>query len=259
MPCPRRHLVLAAAALPLLGIRPAAAQQPVTVFAAASLTDALREIARDWQAQGHPAPRLSFAASSALARQIEQGAPADLFLSADEPWMDYLQQRNLILPSSRVSALGNALVLVAPADQARPVVLEWGTDLLALLGPRGRLATGDPAHVPVGRYAQAALQWMGQWEAVAPRLARAENVRAALLLVERGEVPYGIVYATDAAASRGVTVVGRFPPASHPAVTYPFALTRRGEANPEARALLGHLTAPATRPAWQRHGFSLPS
>ncbi|MBL6078278.1 molybdate ABC transporter substrate-binding protein [Belnapia sp. T18] len=252
----RRRSLLA---LPL-GLAPAGvarAQAPVTVFAAASLTDALRALAAEWQARGHPAPRLSFAASSALARQIEQGAPADLFMSADEPWADYLQQRGLLAEATRSSPIGNSLVLVAPAGAARPVPLARGTDLAALLGPAGRIATGDPAHVPVGRYAQAALTWMGQWEALAPRLARADNVRAALLLVERGEAPYGIVYATDAAAGSGVRVLGTFPAASHPPITYPFALARRAEGTAEARALLAFLAGPEAAPTWQRFGFAL--
>ena len=236
----------------------ARAQAPVTVFAAASLQDALRDLARQWQARGNPAPRLSFAASSALARQIEQGAPADLFLSADEAWMDYLAQRDLILPAMRTSPLGNALVLITPADQPRSLALTQGTDLLALLGPRGRLAVGDPAHVPAGRYAAAALRWMGQWEALVPRLARADNVRAALLLVERGEAPFGIVYATDAAASREVRVAGTFPPGSHPPISYPFALTRRSEGRAEARALLDFLTGADGAGTWRRYGFTLP-
>ncbi|MFL1464313.1 molybdate ABC transporter substrate-binding protein [Roseococcus sp. DSY-14] len=243
--------------LPLL---PAAAraQEAVTVFAAASLTDALREVAAQWAARGHPAPRLSFAASSALARQIEQGAPADLFMSADEPWADYLQQRGLLAEGTRSSPLGNALVLVAPAASRAEATLARGTDLLPLLGPDGRLATGDPAHVPVGRYAQAALGWMGAWEAVAPRLARADNVRGALLLVERGEAPLGIVYATDAAASRGVRVVAAFPPDSHAPITYPFALTRRAAGNGAARAFLDFARGPEAADTWRRFGFTLP-
>lgn len=247
-------------ALPLFALAPlaAAAGEVVTIFAAASLTDALRVLGQEWAARGNPAPRFSFAASSALARQIEQGAPADLFMAADEAWMDYLQQRNLIVNASRSSPLGNALVLVVPANAARPVALARGTDLAALLGPQGRIATGDPAHVPVGRYAQAALEWMGQWPALAPRLARAENVRAALLLVERGEAPFGIVYSTDAQASAGVRVVGTFPAGSHPAITYPFALTRRAEGNAPARALHGFLTGADSGPVWQRFGFTLP-
>ena len=248
----RRHL------LPLIALAGAArAQEALTVFAAASLTDALRDLGGQWAARGHAAPRFSFAASSALARQIEQGAPADLFMSADEAWANYLQERSLLANATRSSPLGNALVLIAPANAARSMELVRGSDLAALLGPTGRIATGDPAHVPVGRYAQAALTWMGQWAALAPRLARADNVRAALLLVERGEAPLGIVYATDAAASAGVRVIGTFPAESHEPVTYPFALTRRAEGNAQARALLAFLTGPEAAPAWQRFGFSL--
>jgi molybdate transport system substrate-binding protein len=238
----------------------------VTVFAASSLQDALRDLGAEWRRRGQPAPRLSFAASSALARQIEQGAPADLFLSADEAWMDYLAGRDLILPASRTSPLGNTLVLVAPASgegrgappPATTVALGRGTDLAALLGPTGRLSTGDPAHVPVGRYAEAALRWMGGWEALAPRLARADNVRAALLLVERGEAPLGIVYGTDAAASRGaVRVLGIFPAESHPPVSYPFALTRRAAGRAEAGALLDFLIGAEAADTWRRFGFTL--
>jgi molybdate transport system substrate-binding protein len=230
----------------------------LTVFAAVSLTDALRAVAQQWQGAGNPAPRLSFAASSALARHIEQGAPADLFLSADEPWMDYLQQRNLVANATRISPLANALVLVAPADApVREVALARGSDLAALLGANGRLAVGDPAHVPAGRYARAALEWLGQWSALQPRLARADNVRAALLLVERGEAPLGIVYATDAAASRGVRVLATFPAGSHPAISYPFAITRRAEGNAQAHAFLRFLTGADAAPAWQRFGFKI--
>jgi molybdate transport system substrate-binding protein len=260
----RRRLLLApfAAALPVGFAAPGrpraqGAADPITVFAAASLTDAMRAQAEAWRARGNPAPRLSFAASSALARQIEQGAPADLFLSAEEPWMDYLEQRGLLVPGTRSSPLGNSLVLVAPSGGARPVELSRSTDLAALLGPTGRIATGDPAHVPVGRYAQAALEWMGQWRALAPRLARADNVRSALLLVERGEAPLGIVYGTDAAASRAVRVVGTFPAESHPPVSYPFALTRRAAGNGRARDLLAFLTGPDAEPAWTRFGFAV--
>lgn len=253
----RRRRLAALAALPLFAWPAARAQAPLTVFAAASLTDALRDLGAQWAAKGHSAPRFSFAASSSLARQMEQGAPADLFISADEQWMDWAQQRDLILPGTRRDGLGNALVLIAPAASARPVTLARGTDLVALLGPNGRLSTGDPAHVPAGIYARAALTWMGQWDAIQPRLARAESVRAALLLVERGEAPLGIVYATDAAIASAVRVVGTFPAESHPPVRYPFALTRRAEANAEARALLGFLTGPEAAPTWRRFGFAV--
>jgi len=253
-----RRLVLTAVALVALALSPGArAQEPLTVFAAASLTDAMRDLGTQWRARGNLAPRLSFAASSALARQIEQGAPADIFMSADERWMDYVQERNLIVNATRVSPLGNSLVLIAPANSMAQVTLARGTDLVALLGPNGRIATGDPAHVPVGRYAQAALEWMGQWQAINPRLARADNVRAALLLVERGEAPFGIVYATDAAASRGVRVVATFPAESHTPITYPFAITRRAENNQAARAFFAFITSAEAAPTWRRFGFTL--
>ena len=251
----RRPLLISALALlPQV----AAAQPAITVFAAVSLQDGLRALGAEWATRGHPTPRLTFAASSTLARQIEQGAPADLFLSADEPWMDYAQARHLLVNETRQSALGNALVLVAPSAVARPVTLARETNLAALLGPQGRLSVGDPAHVPAGRYAQAALEWMGQWQALAPRLARAENVRAALLLVERGEAPLGVVYATDALAARGVQVMGQFPAESHPPIRYPFALTRRAEGHDQARAFLHFIISAEAMPFWQRHGFLLP-
>lgn len=257
-----RRLVLASTATAAVGLcsarmRHALAQEATTVFAAASLQDALRALSQLWQARGNPAPRLSFAASSALARQIEQGAPADLFMSADEAWMDYLQARQLILGESRVSPLGNRLVLIAPAGSTADVTLARGVDLVALLGSQGRIATGDPAHVPAGRYARAALEWMGQWQAIAPRLARADNVRAALLLVERGEAPFGIVYETDARASRSVRVVATFPAESHPPITYPFAPIRRAATSAQARAFLDFLTSAEAAPIWQRFGFNL--
>lgn len=264
----RRDLIRMSGAIAALvclpSVRPQAAQEAagasLSVFAAASLQDALRTLEPAWRAAGpdNPPLRLSFAASSALARQIEQGAPADLFLSADEPWMDYVAQRGLIVPDTRTSPLANELVLIAPADSPQgPVALTPETDLLALLGARGRLSVGDPAHVPAGRYAQAALEWMGRWGAVSPRLARADNVRAALLLVERGEAPLGIVYATDAQASRGVKIIGTFPASSHPPVSYPFALTRRVEGDPRARALLRFLTGPEAAGTWRRFGFTV--
>lgn len=240
-----------------LGGNATAQVAPATVFAAASLQDAMRALGHTWAARGHPAPRLSFAASSALARQIEAGAPADLFASADELWMDYVAQRDLILPGSRMSPLGNRLVLVGPRNAASLTLTpDRGAALAERLGP-GRLAVGDPAHVPAGRYAEAALRWLGAWDVLHPRLARAENVRAALLLVERGEAPLGIVYATDAAAVAGVGVVGTFPPESHPPISYPFALTRRAAGNAEANALLAFLVEAEAAPTWRRFGFNL--
>ena len=234
----------------------AAAAADLTVFAAASLTDAMKDVSAAWVAQGHAAPALSFGASSTLARQIEQGAAVNLFASADTQWMDALAARDRIVPETRREFLGNSLVLVVPADQARKVAIGPGFDLAGLLGPGGRLATGDPAHVPAGIYAEQALRRLGVWAVAEPRLARAENVRAALLLVERGEAPAGIVYATEAAASAGVAVAGVFPADSHDRITYPFALIRGGD-TPAARMLLDFLTGPEARAIFARRGFQV--
>ena len=233
----------------------ARAQDP-TVFAAASLTDALKDVPSVWVKQGHPAPRLSFAASSTLARQIEQGAPANLFASADEKWMNYLVDRHLIAADTRRSLLGNDLVLVVPANHPRHVDIRPGFDFASLLGRDGRLAMGDPTHVPAGIYAEQALKKLGVWNAVSPHLARAEDVRAALLLVERGEAPAGIVYGTDAAVSKGVMVAGIFPADTHDPVTYPFAVTKAGD-TPEARALLAFLAGPEARAIFVKRGFKV--
>ena len=245
-----RRLVLAVCLL-----LPLAAQaQELTVFAAASLTDALKDISALWQKDGHAAPRLSFGSSSTLARQVEQGAPANLFASADEKWMDYLAARNLIAPDTRKDLLGNELVLIVPADKAKKIHIVAGFDLAGLLGKDGRIATGDPAHVPVGIYAEQALKKLGVWDFVATRLASTEDVRSALLLVERGEAPAGIVYATDAAASKAVAVAGTFPADSHDPVTYPFAVTKSGD-SAEARALLRFLGGPQARKVFAGRGF----
>jgi molybdate transport system substrate-binding protein len=247
------RLVLLLLALLVVAV-PAARAQTVTVLAAASLTDAFVAVGRAWTAAGNPPLRFSFAASSALARQIEQGAPADVFASADEPWMDWLAARRLIVPDTRVAPIGNRLALVVPAASPAVVDLRPGFDLTALLGRDGRWVTGDPASVPAGRYAQQALTGLGAWEAARTRLVRAENVRAALALVERGEVPAGIVYTTDAAVSRGVRVAGVFPEGSHPPVTYPMALVRESEAT---RRVLAFLTGPEALPVYERFGFSM--
>jgi molybdate transport system substrate-binding protein len=226
------------------------------VFAAASLTDALKDIAQLWQQDGHPALRQSFASSSTLARQIEAGAPANLFASADLRWMDYLADRKLIAADTRKNLLSNDLVLILPASHPATVTIGPGFDILALLGPNGRIATGDPAHVPVGLYAEQSLRNLGLWDKVEPRLARTEDVRAALLLVERGEAPAGIVYGTDAAASKGVVVAGSFPADSHDPVVYPFAVTKSGD-TPQARALLQFIAGPKGTEVFVRHGFKV--
>jgi len=230
--------------------------QQLTVFAAASLTDAMKDAAAQWVKAGHPALSLSFGASSTLARQIEQGAPANLFASADEKWMDYLAGKNLIVADTRKDLLGNDLVLVVPANKPLHVTIGPGFDLAGLLGPNGRLATGDPAHVPVGIYAEQALRKLGLWDSISPHLARTDDVRAALLLVERGEAPAGIVYGTDAAVSKGVMVAGTFPENSHDPISYPFAVTKAGD-TPEARALLTFLAGPQARAVFVQRGFKV--
>lgn len=230
--------------------------EELTVFAAASLTDALKDIGAQWAAAGHAAPRFSFAASSALARQIEQGAPANVFASADQRWMNYVAEKALIAPDTRKDLLANQLVLIAPAEKNLKVEIRPGVDLLALLGANGRIATGDPAHVPVGLYARQSLTKLGVWSQIEPRLARTEDVRAALLLVERGEAPLGVVYATDAKASKGVAVAGVFPADTHEPVTYPFAVTKSGD-TPEARAFLKYLSGPEATKVFVSRGFKV--
>ena len=249
----RRLLLIAALLLAPLAAR----AEDLTVFAAASLTDSLKDIAALWVKQGHTPLKLSFGSSSTLARQIEQGAPANLFASADEKWMDYLAGKSLIAADTRQDLLGNDLVLIVPADKPAQVAVKAGFDLAGMVGANGRLATGDPAHVPVGIYAEQALKKLALWDAIQPRLARTEDVRAALLLVERGEAAAGIVYATDAAISKGVLVAGVFPPDSHDPVTYPFAVTKAAD-TPEARALLAFLAGPEARKVFVARGFKVP-
>jgi molybdate transport system substrate-binding protein len=228
----------------------------LTVFAAASLTDALKDIAGMWVKAGHEAPRISFDSSSTLARQIEQGAAVNVFASADEKWMDFLAKANLIVADTRHDLLGNELVLIVPANHPVHVDIGPGFDLSALLGPDGRLSVGDPAHVPAGIYAEQALRKLGLWDKVASHLAAAPDVRSALLLVERGEAPAGIVYSTDASVSKAVSVAGVFPESSHDPVTYPFAVTKAGD-TAEARAFLAFLSTPAAREAWAKRGFKV--
>jgi molybdate transport system substrate-binding protein len=230
--------------------------QALTVFAAASLTDAMKDVSALWAKDGHAEPVMSFGSSSTLARQIEQGAPANVFASADEQWMDYLAKKDMIAPGTRRSLLGNDLVLIVPASNPVHVTIGPGFDLAALLGPGGHLAVGDPAHVPVGLYAKQALTKLGLWDSIAPRIAAAADVRSGMLLVERGEAPAGIVYRTDAAVSKGVAIAGAFPESSHDPVTYPFAAVKSGD-TPEARAFLAFLATPAAREVWIRRGFKV--
>lgn len=229
--------------------------KPPLVLAAASLQESMSAAADAWARMGHPRPVLSFAASSALARQAQAGAAADLFVSADEEWMDVLERAGAIRPRTRATFLGNRLVLVARLGTRGRVNLNRGANIARLLGPGERLAMADPNAVPAGKYGQAALERLGAWRAVQGRVARAENVRAALALVERGAAPYGIVYATDAAASRRVRVAGTFPANSHPPIRYPLAILRRSD-SADAEPFRRFLLSARGRAIFARYGFS---
>ncbi|MCF4125828.1 molybdate ABC transporter substrate-binding protein [Methylobacterium sp. SyP6R] len=251
----RRTRALWAACLLLLAA-PASAAEPTTVFAAASLKNALDEAGKAFAAESGIPVRASYAASSALARQIEQGAPADLFASADLEWMDYLAARKLIRPETRVNLLANRLVVVAPKD-ARVTEATFTPDWFSrTLGPDGRLATGEVNSVPIGKYAKAAFETLGLWAQVQPRLAQADNVRAALALVSRGEAPLGVVYESDARSDPGVKVVGVFPEGSHPPVVYPFAVTAEAKGDGGAR-FLAYLRSKAARRFFEAQGFTM--
>ena len=230
---------------------------PLTVFAAASLKESLDEAAAAYRKASGQTVRISYAASSALARQIEQGAPADVFLSADLEWMDYLQERKLIDPAIRRNLLGNTLVLVAPASgNIAPVELKSGVDLISRLGENGRIALGLTASVPAGKYAKASFVSLGIWKSLESRVAEAENVRAALMLVARGEAPLGVVYASDAQAERTVRVVGVFPENAHAPIVYPVARIA-GSRNPHAAAFARWLGTPAAAKIFRAHGFKV--
>jgi molybdate transport system substrate-binding protein len=242
-------------AAPLQG-RPALAEaQTVTVFAAASMKNALDAINTAFSKASGQKVVVSYAASSALMKQIEQGAPADAFVSADTDWMDFGARRQLIRSDSRVDLLGNRLVLIAPAGSAlKQIELAPGVDLAALAG-EGRIVTGDVRAVPVGKYAKIALERLGAWAGVERKMAMAENVRAALALVARGEAPLGIVYETDAKVEPGVKIIGAFPPDSHPPIVYPVALT--AIAKPEAARYLAFLRSAAARRIFESYGFTV--
>jgi molybdate transport system substrate-binding protein len=251
----RRAAALGLAALllqPAIGI----AQQtmPVTVFAAASLTDSLKAVADAYKAKTGMAITLSFGASSTLARQIEQGAQADVFLSADTGWMDYLQKGGHIANATRKDLLGNQLVLIAASDAGPVPGITPRFNLAGALGDR-KLALADPASVPAGKYAKAALTALGVWDSVAPKIVQAENVRVALEYVARGEAPFGIVYATDARVSPGVHMAGVFPENTHPAIVYPAALT--AHASPAAKDFLAFLSGPQAKAIFEKAGFTL--
>jgi molybdate transport system substrate-binding protein len=233
---------------------PAAAQdKSLTVFAAASMKNALDEIDAAYTAKTGVKIIVSYAASSALAKQIEQGAPADVFISADTDWMDYATSKKTINESTRVNLLGNSIVLIAPKDsKVDNVNIGAGFDLARLAGD-GKIATGDVKSVPVGKYAKAALEKLGSWQAAEPKFAMAESVRAALTLVARGEAVLGIVYSTDAKVEPGVKVVGTFPADSHPAIVYPVAATTT--AKPETTDYLAFLRSTAAKTILEKYGF----
>lgn len=239
---------------------PALAQagQPkaLLVFAAASLKNALDAVdARVEQDKGMKV-LASYAASSALARQIEAGAPADVFISADLDWMNYLARKNLIRPQTRANLLGNDLVLVAPSDSTATVAIRPGFPLAVLLG-QGRLAMADPDAVPAGKYGKAALEKLGVWDSVKSRIAPAENVRAALLLVARGESPFGIVYRTDAAVEPSVKVVGTFSEDTHPPIVYPIAVTASSKLPEKAAAYVAYLRSAPAGALFEKQGFTV--
>jgi molybdate transport system substrate-binding protein len=251
----RSILAAFAAAIVIAGAPPStvAQEKTITVFAAASMKNALDDVDNIFTKQSDIKVVASYAASSALMKQIEQGAPADVFLSADVDWMDYGAKGNLIKNDTRLNLLGNRLVLIAPRDSKIDTVnIAPGFDLAAL-ADGGRIATGDVRAVPAGLYAKAALEKLGVWASVEAKMAMAENVRAALILVARGEAPLGIVYETDAKIDPGVKIVGVFPEDSHPPIIYPVALTN--DAKPDAAQYLAFLRTPEAKTIFERYGF----
>lgn len=254
-PFTRTASLMAAALIFLSGLDLARAD--VAVFAAASTTNAITDIGELYAARklGRMVP--SFASSSTLAKQIGNGAPADVYLSANTKWMDYIAQKGLVGQGSRADLLKNRLVLIAPAKSAlTDMVVKPGFSPASALGETGRLAMGDPGHVPAGMYGKKALESLGSWDEVKARLAPMKDVRAALVLVERGECPLGLVYATDAAISKKVRVVGTFPESCHPPIVYPVAAVKGGNAE-EARRFLDFLQTPEARAVFQKYGFGV--
>jgi molybdate transport system substrate-binding protein len=253
-----RRIVLALGlVLAAIGMAPSAASAApgdVLVFAAASLKNALDTVNADNQKASGKHAEISYAASSTLAKQIENAAPADIFISADLKWMDYVDGKHMIDHASRVNLLGNALVLIAPKDSKAKVTIAPNFPLARLLGADGKLAMADPAAVPAGIYGKAALTKLGVWDSVLGRVAAAENVRAALALVSRGEAPFGIVYKTDAAVDPNVKIVATFPADSVPPIIYPMALTANSK-NPDAKAFFTYVRGPEAKKVFETAGF----
>lgn len=247
-------------AVSFLGTAPAvgeaqAAEPEITVFAAASTTNAVTDIGKLYTDKGLGSIKTSFASSSTLAKQIEQGAPADVFLSANTNWMDYLDERKLTEPDTRLNLLRNRIVLIVPNDSnIQTITIGKEMDMPALLGKEGRLAVGDPEHVPVGMYGKKALETLGLWNAVKDRLAPAKDVRAGLALVERAEAPLGLVYESDVAASDKVRIIGVFPIGSHPDVIYPVAAVS-GKKTASAKKFIAFLTTPEAKAVFKKYGF----
>lgn len=234
-----------------------AAEQNLVVFAAASTTNAITEIGQRYAALklGHITP--SFASSSTLAKQIASGAPADVYLSANKKWMDFLEEKKAVASKTRFDLLGNRIVLIAPDTGAiKTIDVKKGLDLAALLGTGGRLSMGDPGHVPAGMYGKTALENLALWTQVETRLAPMKDVRAALVMVERAEAPLGLVYATDAAISKKVKIVGTFPLESHPPIVYPVAAVAGGR-QAAAAAFLEFLKTPDARAIFEKYGFEV--
>ena len=229
------------------------AEEPVRVFAAASLTHVLSDIAAQWQRVGHPKPSLAFGASSALAKQVEAGAPADVYVSADLKWMDYLDERGRIAAGTRANLLGNTLVLIAPKSRRFVVTMRPDFDLAGAF--KGKLCTGEPGVVPVGIYAKQGLEKLGWWPSLQGRIVGTDDVRTALAFVERGECGAGIVYATDARISDKVDVLAQFPADTHAPIVYPFAEVKN--ARPHTRAFLQYLRTPEAAATFRRHGFTV--
>jgi molybdate transport system substrate-binding protein len=254
---PAKILIACAVALVQSGVLHAdAPKKPeLLVFAAASLTGVLEDLSAQWQKTSGVTVKISFAASSMLARQIEAGGKADVFISADEEWMDYLQLRGLIDKPTRRNLAGNRLALIAPADSKIQLRIAPGFPLVSTLGG-GRLATGDPDAVPVGRYARAALASLGVWDEIQHRLVRADNARSAIMFVARGEVPMGIVYTTDALADRKVRIVDTFPDSTHAPITYPGAVM--AGARRSAKSFVEFLGGAAAHDTWKKYGFVAP-
>jgi molybdate transport system substrate-binding protein len=250
------HCVLLGAAValaPAWSVAAHAQGRDLLVFAAASLKNALDDADAQYQREAGHKVVVSYGASSALAKEIEGGAPADIFISADLDWMDYAAEHKLIKPATRFNLLGNKLVLIATADAQVDLTIGPNFRLAQALGS-DRLAMANPAAVPAGKYGKAALEALGVWSSVAGKIAPAQDVRATLLLVARGEAPLGIVYQTDAAADKGVKIVGAFPEQTHPPIIYPIAVTS-ASTNPDAAAYVGFLKSPAARPAFEKQGF----